>query len=68
MGAASDVVRRIGVDAQVPVVGMAQAAFEFGPVAPGGLRELEGEGVPAVVGTQDAELAAGVSGLGIVVK
>jgi hypothetical protein len=48
--ASGDVVGWVGVQAQVAVVGVAEAAFEFGAVVAAGLRQPVSEGVPQVVG------------------
>jgi hypothetical protein len=42
--AGRDVVGRVGVEAQVAVVGVAEASFEFGPVVAGCFREPVPEG------------------------
>ena len=43
--AGGDVLGWVGIEAQVAVVGVAEAAFELGPVVPGFLREPVAEGV-----------------------
>ena len=45
---------------------MAEPALEFGAVVAGGFREPVSEGVPQVVGAQDAELAFAAGGFGVV--
>ena len=45
---------------------MAESSFKFGPVVAAGLGEPVSEGVPEVVGAQDAEMAFPVGGLGVV--
>lgn len=55
----SDVFGRGGVEAQVAVVGGAEAAFEFGAVVAGSGGEPVGEGMAGIVRGEDAELAVG---------
>lgn len=57
--AGGDVFGRVGVQLQVPVVGVAEATLQFCAVVPGGGREPVGEGVPGIVRAQRAELALG---------
>jgi hypothetical protein len=61
--ARGNVIGRVGVQAQVPVVGMAKPAFELGAVVPGRLRELERERVSQIMRAKRAEPAVGASNL-----
>lgn len=58
-----NVVGRVGVQAQVAVIGVAEAAFEFGAVVAGGFGQPEGEGVAGVVRAQVPSLRSGSTAL-----
>jgi alcohol dehydrogenase YqhD (iron-dependent ADH family) len=64
--AGGDVVGWVGVKAQVPIVGVTEASFQFSPVVAAGFREPVAEGVPQVVRAEDPEMALAVGGLGVV--
>jgi hypothetical protein len=64
--AGGDVVGWVGVEPQIPVVGVAEASFQLSPIVAAGFREPVAEGVPQVVRAEDPEMAVPVGGLGVV--